>query len=266
MTHLEENVQHEHEHCHGPKIEAGQILNPDCFPPPNELVCIQVPKVFDQVALRDCITKCIPLKHCHDDDRGCHDDSGCQTKIAFEGAVDFEIKDIRVISKTDALGRPGFKKLKLAVTLSYKVILADGNKQMIIPDEAVFSITVNAIYCPDCVAEIGIVKSSDHFWDKNKTYDVDDTFIKVEALAEAFNGSVNHHNVLSFDIGVFFIVKCECVVQLLIPAYGYCPVPPEQRINPAIQNCTIFNDRLRTPFPTKFFPDQKWNPLDKRED
>jgi len=36
-------------HAHGPKIEAGQILNPECFPPPTELVCVQVPKVFDQV-------------------------------------------------------------------------------------------------------------------------------------------------------------------------------------------------------------------------
>jgi len=25
-------------HAHGPKIEAGQILNPECFPPPTELV------------------------------------------------------------------------------------------------------------------------------------------------------------------------------------------------------------------------------------
>ena len=46
----------------GPRIEAGQILNPSCFPPPNELVCIQVPKVFDQVALRDCITRTVVLK------------------------------------------------------------------------------------------------------------------------------------------------------------------------------------------------------------
>jgi len=262
MTHHEE---HEHEHGLGPKIEAGQILNPDCFPPPNELVCIQVPKVFDQVALRDCVTRCIALKHCDEDSRG-HNDDCCQSKIAFEGAKDFEIKDIKIISKTDSLAKPGFKKLKLAVTLSYKVIIADGHKQIVVPDEAVFSLTVNAIYCPDCIAEIGIVRSGENFWDKSKTVDVDDTFIKVEALADAFNGCVNNHNILTFDVGVFFIIKCECVVQLLIPAYGYCPVPPEQRVNLAIQNCNTFNDRSKTPFPTKFFPDQKWNPLDKKED
>jgi len=69
--------------------------------------------------------------------------------------------------------------------------------------------------------------------------------IKVEALAEAFNDVINPNTgVLSLDIGVFFIVKCECVVQLLIPSYGYCPVPPEQ-VNPAVQNCKTFNDRTR---------------------
>jgi len=90
--------------------------------------------------------------------------------------------------------------------------------------------------------------------------------IKVEALAEAFNDAINPNTgMLTLDIGVFFIVKCECVVQLLVPSYGYCPVPPEQS-NPAVQNCKTFNDRCKTPFPTKFFPDQKWNPLDKRCD
>ena len=67
---------------------------------------------------------------------------------------------------------------------------------------------------------------------------------------------------LTFDIGAFFVIKCECVVQLLIPAYGYCPVPPEQE-NAAEQNCTNFNNRCHTPFPIQFFPDEKWNPLDK---
>lgn len=264
----------EHEHGHGPKIEAGQILNPDCFPPPNELVCIQVPKVFDQVSLRDCVTRCIPLRghgpYKGDDDRGGHhhhhDDCGCPTsKFAFEGATDFNIVEVRVISKTDSLTRPGFKKIKLAVKIRYKVFYSEGDQQHCVEDEATFNLVVNEIYCPSCIAQVGIVKAPDHFWDNPKTIDADGTFIKVEALAEAFNDSINRHDVLSLDIGAFFIVKCECVVQLLVPAYGYCPVPPEQRNSPTIQNCVIFNDRTRTPFPTKFFPDQKWNPLDRRE-
>lgn len=253
-----------HEHEHGPKIEAGQILNPDCFPPPNELVCIQVPKVFDQVSLRECITKSVKIKRCNPEPH-CHG----HEPIEFDGVTDFDIVEVRVISKTDSLTRPGFKKLKLSVKISFKIHFSIGDKHETECDEAVFNLTVNEIYCPNCVAQIGVIRSKDcpddHGKNHSKTLDVDGTLIKVEALADAFNDVVHQETgILTFDIGAFFIVKCECIVQLLIPAYGYCPVPPEQ-INPAAQNCRTFNDRVRTPFPNTFFPDQKWNPLDRNE-
>ena len=74
------------------KIEAGQILNPDNFPVPNELVCIQVPKVFDQVSLRDCVTRTVTLVP----------GSGVINPIfAFEGADNFDIVEVKVISKQD---------------------------------------------------------------------------------------------------------------------------------------------------------------------
>lgn len=255
-----------HEHQHGLKIEAGQICNPDCFPPPNELVCIQVPKVFDQVALRECITKSIKVRKCGPEPHG---PIPGPMPIDFEGITDFDIVEVKVISKTDSLTRSGFKKLKVFVKLGYKIHYSIGDRHETEYDEAVFNLTVNEIYCPSCVAQIGVIKAKDcpedRGHDKDKTLDVDGTLVKVEALAEAFNDVVHPETgILTFDIGAFFIVKCECIVQLLIPAYGYCPVPPEQ-INPAAQNCRTFNDRTRTPFPTKFFPDQKWNPLDRNE-
>ena len=242
-------------HEHGSKIEAGQILNPDCFPPPNELVCIQVPKVFDQVALRDCVTRTVCLKKCSEH---------CHPVYAFEGATDFDIVEVKVISKTDSLSKPGYKKLKLFVRIRYKIHYSDGTEQLTQADEATFNLTINEIYCPNCVAQVGVIKSNDNFCDgSSMTKDIDGTLIKVEALAEAFNDAINPNTgMLTLDIGVFFIVKCECVVQLLIPSYGYCPVPPEQS-NPAVQNCKTFNDKTRHRFP-KVFPDQKWNPLDKR--
>jgi len=246
------------EHGHSVKIEAGQILNPDYFPSPNELVCIQVPKVFDQVALRDCVTRCIPIKQ-H------HDECGSSPNISFEGADNFDIVEVKVISKTDSLSRAGFKKLRLAVKVKYDIHVAVGDDQIKKEDEAAFNLTINEIYCPNCIAQVGSVRAPDSFWDNHsKSLDVDGTSIKVEALVEVFNDTINHHGVLTFDVGAFFIVKCECVVQLLIPSFGYCPVPPEQT-NLAAQNCNTFNDRTKTPFPTKFFPDQKYNLLDRRE-
>ncbi len=234
------------------KIEAGQIVNPNSFPPANELVCIQVPKVFDQVSLRDCVTRTVTLIP----------GSGViNPNFAFEGADNFDIVEVKVISKTDSLLKPGFKKLKLFVRLRYTIHYSDGINQLSLIDEAGFNLTINEIYCPNCSAQIGVVRYPAE--GVPGTIDADGLFIKVEALAEAFNDVVNPSTgVLALDIGVFFIVKCECIVQLLIPAYGYCPVPPEQ-VNPSNITCKMFLDRCKTPFPTQFFPDQKPNCLDE---
>lgn len=233
------------------KIEPGQIWNPDGFPPPNELVCIQVPKVFDQVALRECTTRTVTLIP----------GSGVlNPNFAFEGVDDFDIVEVKVISKTDSLTRPGFKKLKLFVRLRYTIYYSDGVNQLPQTDEETFNLTINEIYCPNCLTQMGVIRYPE---EQFNTIDKDGLLIKVEALAEAFNDAVNATSgLLSLDIGVFFVVKCECEVQLLMPAYGYCPVPPEQA-NTSAQTCNTFNDKRKTPFPTTFFPDQKWNPLDK---
>lgn len=239
------------------KIEAGQIMNPECFPPPNELVCIQVPKVFDQVALRDCETKVVTLKKC-DNDHESDDEKCTQPTFTLQGIDDFDIVEVRVISKTDSLLKPGFKKLKLFVKVKVVISFSDGRHNCTQVDFVGFNLTINEIYCPSCIAQIGVI----HFPRDPKTEDEDGLIIKVEALLEAFNEALNSTTgVLAYSLGAFFVVKCECVVQLLIPAYGYCPVPPEQG-NVSVQTCTTFNDQTKTPFPTSFFPDQKWNPLD----
>lgn len=232
------------------KIEAGQILDPNSFPPANELVCVQVLKVFDQVSLRDCVTRTVTLVP----------GSGTINPIfSFEGADDFDIVEVKVISKTDSLTKPGFKKLKLFVKIRYTIHYTDGVNQLEMTDDAGFNLTVNEIYCPNCAAQIGVIHYPS---DTPGTIDADGLFIKIEALAEAFNDTINSiTGVLSLDIGVFFIVKCECFVQLLIPAYGYCPIPPEQT-NPSTISCSTFLNRTLTPFPHQFFPDQKINPLD----
>lgn len=237
-----------YDESHGVKIEAGQILDPDHFPPPNELVCIQVPKVFDQVAIRDCITRTITLTA----------GSGVLYPVfTFEGASDFQIIEVKVIKKTDSLTKAGFKKLKLSVKIRYTVTYSDGINELTTADDATFVLTINEIYCPDCIAEIGVIRYPEDL----TLVDKDGLLIKVEALAEAFNDAISG-STLTLDIGVFFVIKCECEVQLLIPSFGYCPVPPEQQ-NPSSQSCTTFTDKTKTPFPTAFFPDQKWNPLDK---
>ncbi len=232
----------------GLKIEAGQIINPGTFPHPFELVCIQVAKVFDQVAIRDCQSGIqIPLTP---------SPGNPYPVYSFEGASDFDIVDIKVLSKTDCGTRPGYKKLKLAVRVRFTVSYFDGVEHLTTVQDVVFNLTVNEIYCPCGIAQIAITGRGDA---PDYTFDEDGTLIKVEGIIEVFNDAIQG-STLFIDVGGFFIVKCEQIVQLLIPSYGYCPIPPEQN-NPANYNCTTFLNRDKTPFPTKFFPDQKWNPL-----
>lgn len=242
------------------KIEAGQIINPENFPVPNELVCIQTAKVFDQVAVRDCITTS-PFALTETNPQSAN--------INFEGVTEFDITGITVLQKTDSMTRQNFKKLRLSINtraiVNYSYTQAGCVKkgcEVICPS---FNVVVNEIYCPDCITQIGVV----HYPHPSNFADVDGSFIKVEAIFDAFYPVVTapapgcNDYKMTLEIGAFFVIKCECIVQLLIPAYGYCPVPPEQHYNPVSQTCTTFNDRRITPFPTQFFPDQKWNPLDK---
>lgn len=231
------------------KIEAGQIMNPEKFPPPNELVCIQVPKVFDQVSLRACEVRTVTLLP----------GTGVTTPtFTLQGIDNFDIVEVKVISKTDSLLKPGFKRLKLFVRVSATISYSDGVGNRTQTDYVGFNVTINEIYCPSCNAQIGVI----HYPEDVGTIDEDGLMIKVEALVEAFNEALNSSTgVMTYNMGAFFVIKCECIVQLLMPAYGYCPVPPEQA-NASVQTCSTFNDKTRTPFPTSFFPDQKWNPLD----
>ncbi len=262
--------------CNDVKIEAGQIINPGHFPPPNELVCIQVPKVFDQVSIRDCETLVnFPLAEAATE----------SANATFLRAFDFDIKDIAIVSQSDSMRAPGFKKLVLRVTVCFKVEYSyfDGckiknvivpNCSQPVPPCVTFDLTINEIYCPNCNTQIGVVRYPSE--KSSKLVDKDGTMIKAEAILEAFNPIVIQAKscpgssptaVLTIDVGAFFIIKCECEVQLLMPAYGYCPIPPEQQ-NPATQSCRTFNDKRLTPFPAQFFPNQKFNPLDtgKKED
>ncbi len=237
------------------KYEPGQIQNAENFPTPNELVCIQVPKVFDQTAMRDCQTVSTLI----------YTATGTPT-VTYDSVQNFNISNIKVLSKTDSMTRPGYKKLKLQATLTFDIYYSVNGVSAAVPvsTSVVFNLTVNEIYCPSCTAQIGFVR----YPNSPLTVDVDGTMIKVEAIAEAFNDHITiagdgttYTYTLAIDIGAFFIIKCECEVQLLIPAYGYCPVPPEQT-NTADLTCCTFRDRRCAPFPNTFYPDQKQNILD----
>ncbi len=81
-------------------------------------------------------------------------------------------------------------------------------------------------------------------------------------VAQALNGEIvedeNCDSVLDITLGYYIVVKCELIVQLLIPAYDYCPVPKEPcKEEPEEDPCEKF---VRAPIP-KFYPDQNLEPL-----
>ena len=51
--------------------------------------------------------------------------------------------------------------------------------------------------------------------------------IIVDTLSEPLTEPVFDDRPLLFTVGVFMIIKVVGKVQLLIPEYGFCPVPPE---------------------------------------
>lgn len=83
--------------------------------------------------------------------------------------------------------------------------------------------------------------------------------IVVETRSEILNNPSFINGVLNFTVGVFIVIKVVGEVQLLIPAFGYCPPPPECEefmIAPEENVCERFIDFTQTPFPEDFFPFQ----------
>lgn len=83
--------------------------------------------------------------------------------------------------------------------------------------------------------------------------------IVVETRSEILNNPNFINGVLFFAVGIFIVIKVVGEVQLLIPAFGYCPPPPECEefeIPPEENVCERFIDFTQTPFPDDFFPFQ----------
>lgn len=83
--------------------------------------------------------------------------------------------------------------------------------------------------------------------------------VLIETRSEILNNPSFINGVLNFAAGVFIVYRVVGEVQLLIPAFGYCPAPPECEdwIDPPGDNvCERFIDFSLTPFPEDFFPYQ----------
>jgi len=224
------------------------------LPDPAELVCIEVPKVFDQCLIKRCLV--------FDDgpdtdatDEELRSNPLINPKI-FTGFRDFQLK-LGTVEKIPLMKNPSYKKIIVSFIISFYADYIDGSGQT---QSELFEINrteiISKLYCPDSIAQI-----SASFVPTGTSEDLDSEIIKLEMVAEFLDGvftkDCHDNDVLDITLGFHLIVKCELIVQLLIPAYGYCPVPPQCEIEPEENPCEKFE---RAPVPM-FFPDQKLEPL-----
>lgn len=231
--------------------KPGLVNKQGRLPDPAELVCIEVPKVFDQCLIKRC------LVYAEGPDTTTTD---CELRSdplinpkRYISSRDFKIT-LLFVDKIPLKNNPDFKKIVLHYLISFYAdyIDCDGRTK-----SEFFEINridvIGKFYCPDSISQ-STTTLEEELCDKN--------IIKLEMVADALNGEIltDEHGdeVLDITLGYYIVVKCELIVQLLIPAYDYCPVPrvPCEE-EPEEDPCEIFE---RAPVP-KFYPDQNLEPL-----
>ena len=231
----------------------GVVNRQGHLPDPAELVCVEIPKVFDQCLIKRCLVyDCGPDTLDTDEELR----SGIlENPKTFIGCRDFELKLISV-EKIPLKKNTDYKKVIICFVISFYAdfVNCDGETKC-----EFFEINrtevISRLYCPDSIAQMSASFVS------GSSEDFDSEIIKLELVAECLDGGFceddSFESVLDITIGFHLIVKCELMVQLLIPAYGYCPVPEECEEDFEENPCEKFD---LAPVPN-FFPDQKLGPL-----
>lgn len=82
--------------------------------------------------------------------------------------------------------------------------------------------------------------------------------LRLETRSELLDTPIMTTTTAQFVVGSFVITKVTGLVQLLVPAFGFCPEPPPcEEFPPGPLNpCITFLDTTLTPFPSDFFPPQ----------
>ncbi|MFT5874880.1 MAG: hypothetical protein ACI8WT_003859 [Clostridium sp.] len=223
------------------------------LPDPSELVCVELPKVFDQCLIKRCLVyDCGP--DTLETDTELRSDVIGNSRV-FIGCRDFHLKLISV-EKFPLKKNPSYKKIIVCFKISFFADYINcSGETMCEFFQVKRTEVISKLYCPDSIAQTSATFSS------GKSNDIDCGIVKLELVAECLDGVFCTNDCcetfLDITLGFHLIVKCELVVQLLIPAFGYCPVPYECDPDPYEDPCDQFD---RSPVP-KFFPDQKLKPL-----
>jgi hypothetical protein len=143
--------------------------------------------------------------------------------------------------------RPNFSRVQFTIEIPYTLIIRDSTGTL-------FTITGNL---PEINKDIVL-----YFPPTRPEFDFN---LRIETRTEVLTSPLfsthTHHKdetTIQLAIGSFVITKVTGIVQLLVPAFGFCAEPPTCEEFPQIpQNpCLNFFDTSLTPFPSDFFPPQ----------
>ncbi len=234
----------------------GLVNKQGRLPDPYELVCIEVPKIFDQCLIKRCLVYG-PGPDTDTTDCELRSDPLINPR-KYIRSRNFNVTLLSV-EKYPLRRNPNFKKLIINYVISFYADYIDCNG---VNKSEFYEINrtdvIGKFYCPDSIAQI-----SANYIPDEPPHDLDAHIIKLEMVAEALDGEIveTEEDLFFLDItlGYFLVVKCELIVQLLVPAYGYCPVPKEPCCDeePEEHPCVRF---WNSPIP-KFYPDQNLQPL-----
>lgn len=196
----------------------GQIYDQKSCPTPSEIVCIYVQKIYDACSQRECEEFVFNV------DKPVARFVSCQV-------VPGSVKAVQTCITQFDSGPLARVDVTICADVSLTYIATDGTEITLVRSVAFKKAVL--LYAPDA---------------ENYDYRV-----LTEAVFECLSCRITTDGDLACFIGAFIIVKIGLFVQLLVPSFGFCPVPVECEELPDQPNvCIEFDTR---PFP-EFFPPQ----------
>ncbi len=189
----------------------------------TETVCIITDKVYSHCQQRECFANFTV-----DIEEGTYDSITFGPGFIVEGSL--------VVNELE--NRDNFKRVRFTLRIPFTITRTDG--------------TTFEGFLPDILKDIIIFipPARDEF----------DFRIVTETSSKVLDTPTQTNTTVSFAVGIFIIVKVVGRVQLLIPAYGFCPEPPEcEQFRPQ-DICETFDyESFPDFFPPQFediYPDQ----------
>ncbi len=181
---------------------------------------IQALEIIDQVAVRKRTTRVIALTP----------GSGVyRPDFTFEGIDDFNITDVRLVSKTALNKKLSLKRLNLVVDSNYDLIYSDGTNRLTQPDSAMFELTIDNVFYPESGTKCFTTQPQrePQGWSVSQGRSTiisrgTEPEIEVEASASCFGEVLcSGTGACIVDIGAFFIIRFIRESQLCIPSCEY---------------------------------------------